>query len=157
MQTKSTISALSIIKKVWASIGFLGLIAIILFGQLIYMNLRPADPLLPGWEEYSAERFEALQDRGEPILVEVYASWCPTCLAQHNAFEALIEEGRQPNVRAIRVDFDRDEDFRTKIEINYTGALILYKGKREVARAAGLTSPDSIANFLASHGIGTVK
>lgn len=131
-----------------------GLMAVVvhLFGNLIYMNLRSADPILPGWEEYDDVKFNARADRGEPALVEIYASWCPTCKAQHEAFERLIEEGRQPPIRAVRVDFDRDEAFRLKYGLTYTGILMIFDGDREIARQSGLTSPDAIAQFLALHG-----
>lgn len=146
-----------LLKKAWATVGFTGLIVIALYGNLIYMNLRPNDPLLAGWEEYSTPRFETLMERGEPILVEVYASWCPTCLAQHKAFQDLIETGHQPEVRALRVDFERDLDFRKANSLDYTGVLILYRNGTEIARAAGLTDPDSITRFLRAHDIEFVK
>lgn len=154
MQQTSENKALVLLKTIWVKIGFIGLIAIILWGNLLYMNVRSADPILPGWEEYDADRFETLMARGETLLVEVYASWCPTCLAQHRSFETLIEEGRQPNIRAIRVDFDRDTDFRATNNLNYTGILILYRDGREITRVSGLTSTDKIVEFLKSQGIG---
>ena len=140
------------LKKVWAQIGFVGLIAIMLWGNLIYMNLRPSDPILPGWEEYSTPRFEELMARGEPLLVEVYASWCPTCLLQHKALETLHEEGRGPQIRAIRVDFDRDEGFRRAFGFNHTGTIVLFNKGRETARQSGLVTPDKIEAFLAQNG-----
>ncbi len=140
-------------KKIWAQIGVIGLIAIILWGNLIYMNLRPSDPILPGWEEYSTTRFEELMQRGEPVLVEVYASWCPTCLLQHRALETLHNEGRGPSVRAIRVDFERDTDFVQKYAFRYTGTMVLYNQGREVAREAGLVTPEKIEAFLRSNGV----
>lgn len=144
--------AVSLLKKIWAQLGFVGLIAIILWGNLIYMNLRPSDPILPGWEEYSTPRFEQMMERGEPMLVEVYASWCPTCLLQHRALETLHAEGRGPNIRAIRVDFERDTDFVQKYGFRHTGIMVLFSGGRETAREAGLVTPDKIEGFLAANG-----
>lgn len=139
-------------KKIWAQVGFIGLIAILLWGNLIYMNLRPSDPILPGWEEYSTPRFEELMARGEPLLVEVYASWCPTCLLQHRALDILHAEGRGPNIRAIRVDFERDLDFVRKYDFRYTGTMVLFNDGRETARATGLITADKIEEFLKSQG-----
>ena len=90
--------------------------------------------------------------RGEPLLVEVYASWCPTCLLQHKALETLHEEGRGPKIRAIRVDFDRDEDFRRAFGFNHTGTMVLFNQGRETARQSGLVTPDKIEAFLAQNG-----
>ncbi len=140
------------LKKIWASVGISGLIVIALLSNLIYMNLRSSDPILPGWEEYDAEKFEARMARGEPILIEIYASWCPTCLLQHRAFETLNEEGRTPTIRAIRVDFDRDEEFRKSLGINYTGALLLFNNGKRVTEVAGLITADQLADFLGRYG-----
>lgn len=142
----------SLLKKIWAQVGFIGLIAILLWGNLIYMNLRPSDPILPGWEEYSTARFETLMRRGEPMLVEVYASWCPTCLLQHKALETLHEQGRGPKVRAIRVDFERDADFIQAFGFRHTGTMVLFKNGQEVTRRAGLVTPEKIELFLAENG-----
>lgn len=139
------------ITKVWKSIGISGLIIAALWGNLIYMNLRPSDPILPGWEEYSQPRFEELLMRGEPLFVEVYASWCPTCLLQHKAFETLVEEGRAPKIRAIRVDYERDADFIQKYNIHGTGLLIIFDDGKDVSRAAGLVTADKVLGFLSPY------
>lgn len=143
---------MSLVKKIWAQVGFIGLVVILLWGNLIYMNLRPADDILPGWEEYSAPRFEDLMARGEPVLVEIYASWCPTCLLQHRALDTLHAEGRGPKIRAVRVDFDRDADFIQKYDFHYTGTMVLYNKGRESARQSGLVTPDKIEMFLKTNG-----
>jgi len=141
------------LNKLWAMLGVTGVIAVILGSALIYMNVRSADPILPGWEEYSPARFEELMASGEPVLMEIYASWCPTCLLQHRAFEELHETGRAPEIRAVRVDFDRDTSFIQAHEYQGTGMLVLFKNGREVAREAGLVSGDKILGFLKANGI----
>lgn len=141
------------ISKIKATIGFSGLIILVLAGFLAYMNLRTADPILPGWEDYEQSRFEDLMQRSEPVLVEIYASWCPTCLLQHKAFETLHEENRAPMIRAIRVDFDRDQAFIHANGFQSTGLLVLFKNGKEVARASGLVTPEKILNFLDAQGI----
>jgi len=140
------------LKKTWASVGVTGLIIITLYSNLIYMNLRPSDPILPGWEEYDASRFEALMARDEPVMVEIYASWCPTCLLQHRALMTLHEEGRSPQIRAIRVDFDRDVAFRQKHGFGHTGIIVVFQNGEEIRRASGLITADKIAAFIESIG-----
>jgi len=139
------------LKKTWPYIGISGLLIITLLGLLIYMNIRPADPILAGWEEYDALRFEELMQRDEPVLVEIYAPWCPTCLLQHKAFETLSEKQTFPKVRAIRVDFDEDEDFIKGHHLYGTGMLIIFLKGKEISRASGLVTPDSIEEYLENH------
>jgi thiol-disulfide isomerase/thioredoxin len=136
------------IKKSHATFVIVALMVIAFFGDLAYMNLRPADPILPGWEEYDHAKFEERLAAGEPMLVEVYASWCPTCLKQHEAFEELDEIGKAPNIRAIRVDFDRDIAFRNKYNLNYTGTLMIFKNGEYLVEGAGLTDANKIDHFL---------
>ena len=136
------------IKKSHATIVIVALMVIAFFGDIAYMNLRSADPILPGWEEYDHAKFEARLAAGDPMLVEVYASWCPTCLKQHEVFEELQEAGKFQNLRAIRVDFDRDIAFRNKYNLNYTGTLMVFKDGEYIVEGAGLTDPERIYDFV---------
>jgi len=140
-------------KKIWSAVGITGLIVLILAGNLIYMNLRAADPILPGWEEYNPARFDALMASGEPVMVEIYASWCPTCLLQHRAFETLHQEGRAPQIRAVRIDFDRDRAFIEAHGFQGTGLLVVFQNGRELVRKGGLVTGDKILAFLTENNI----
>ncbi|WP_374763601.1 thioredoxin family protein [Yunchengibacter salinarum] len=141
------------LKKAWATVGITGLIAIGLFGHLLYMNLRPADPILAGWQPYEAASFNETLQNGDPMLVEIYASWCPTCKAQHEAFETMVDNGTAPNIRAVRVDYDDDPAFLKRYGIRGTGILMLFDDGREIARAAGLTTPKRIQAFISQHDL----
>ncbi len=129
-------------------VGLGAIVALSPLGGRIYMNLRPADPLLQGWEAYEPRAFAELMRGPEPILVEIYASWCPTCLAQQKAFRALSSRGQLPHIRYVRVDFDRDRDFVERYRAEGTGLLIFFDEGREIARAAGLVVPEDIDRFL---------
>ena len=139
------------IKKSHAKIAIAIMLVAALWGNRIYMNFRSADPILPGWEEYDHAKFEERLAAGEPMMVEVYASWCPTCLKQHEAFEELDKAGEAPEIRAIRVDFDRDIAFRNKYDLHYTGTLMLFKDGEYIAEGPGLTSAKQIADFVRFH------
>lgn len=120
-------------------------------GALVYRNLRSSDDMLVGWQDYRALTFEAARTSGAPILVEVYASWCPVCMAQHRAFQHLQEEGDVPAMSVFRVDYDRDTDFREGYDVAYTGTLIIFKDGKEVARSIGLTEAAELRGFINAH------
>ena len=136
------------LKKIWAYVGVSGIIIAALWGNLIYMNLRPSDDILEGWAEYTPAHFEQLMATDEPVLVEIYASWCPTCLLQHKAFETLVDEGRAPRINAVRVDFERDVDFIQKHKFLGTGYLLIFRSGKEIKRASGLITSEKISQFL---------
>ncbi len=124
------------------------LVIVVLGGQLIWNNLRPDDPLLPEWEPYTQERFDALSATGAPVVVEVYASWCPTCIAQHAAFKELWARKTYDAIHFMRVDYDADSAFVNAQGIRGTGTLLLYRKGLEIRRANGLIAADDIETFL---------
>jgi thiol:disulfide interchange protein len=52
-----------------------------LASPLLDPQSRQPDSSSANWETYSAERLEQLRRQGEPVLVNVTADWCITCLA----------------------------------------------------------------------------
>ena len=120
-------------------------------GNRFYMNLRPADEMLRGWEDYRATAFERASQAREPVLVEIYASWCPVCLAQQEALNTLIAQGKLPELRAFRVDYERDKDFLAQHNVRSTGTMILFLDGQEAGRALGLVTAPAIEAFLDRH------
>ncbi|MCJ9429174.1 thioredoxin family protein [Kordiimonas marina] len=138
-------------KKLSARI-FVGLLLIVGSG-LLYMNVRAIDPIQPGWQTYDKATFDTLMAADKPVLVEIYASWCPTCVRQQMAFKSLAESGKAPTLPAVRVDFDHDKDFGRHYGFEGTGILAIFRGGHEVARAGGLVTPDAILAFLKDNGV----
>ena len=102
-------------------------VAALLWGQIIWNNLRADDPLLEGWEPYSEAGFEAAIATGGPVVVEIYASWCPVCIVQHQVFEEVWSTQTYPTLTAIRVDFDKDRAFIEKHNVEATGLLLYFR------------------------------
>jgi len=131
------------------------LVALILIvgGAILYMNLRPADPIETGWQVYDQAHFDQLIHGDKPVLVEIYASWCPTCLRQQKVFKELAESGKAPAIPAIRVDFDHEKAFVRQHNYEGTGILAIFRDGHEVARAGGLVTADAILSFLKKNGV----
>lgn len=97
---------------------------------------------------YSDAAFQAAQASGAPILVEVHASWCPTCKAQAPIIEQLTSQDKFKNMKVLRVDFDSQKAEVRKFGAQMQSTLIVFKGKSEVGRSVGDTKRDSIAALL---------
>jgi thioredoxin-like negative regulator of GroEL len=97
---------------------------------------------------YSDAAFQAAQASGAPILVEVHASWCPTCKAQTPIIEQLTSQDKLKNMKIFRVDFDSQKAEVRKFGAQMQSTLIVFKGKSEVGRSVGDTKRDSIAALL---------
>ncbi|MEQ8954398.1 MAG: thioredoxin, partial [Gammaproteobacteria bacterium] len=46
-------------------------------------------------ESFTQERFDELTDNGEVVLVDIFATWCPTCAKQREVLEAY--QAANPN------------------------------------------------------------
>jgi thiol:disulfide interchange protein len=119
-------------------------------GQRAYMNLRAADPLPVGFARYTPDGFAEAQAAGGPILVDVYASWCPTCAVQHKALATLLSEAGFAEVRGFRVDYDRDRSFVRAHRIPGQSTILVFHGGLELNRSIGVTDAGSIRRQLAA-------
>lgn len=98
---------------------------------------------------FTAQAFEDAQNANKPILIEIHASWCPTCKEQKAIlYNVLLPEPKFKDMVVLRVDFDSQKDFVSKFGVRMQSTLIVYKGKKEVGRSVGDTDPASIGALL---------
>ena len=98
---------------------------------------------------FTRQAFLAAQSAGKSILVEIHASWCPTCQAQKPILGKLFGDPKFKNLAVFRVDFDSQKDEVRNFKARIQSTLITFKGTQEVARSVGDTNADSIADLLA--------
>src|SRR5277367_547497 len=99
-------------------------------------------------QDYNSKAFAAAQAAGRPILVEIHASWCPTCKAQLPILGNLEKQDKFKNLLVFRVDFDSQKDAVKAFGARMQSTLITFKGAAETGRSVGDTNPSSIAALL---------
>ena len=97
---------------------------------------------------FSAQAFEAAQAADRPILVDVTASWCPTCRTQKPILARLLADPRFADMAAFEVDYDRQKDVVRRFEARMQSTLIVFRGRDELGRSVGDTNPASIMSLL---------
>jgi thioredoxin len=98
-------------------------------------------------QSFDDQSFEQAQAAGKTILVDVTASWCPTCRQQLPIIEQIEKE--QPNLVVYEVDFDTAKDALKHFRVQYQSTLIVFKGTNEVGRSTGDTDPARIRALIA--------
>ncbi|NLH81545.1 MAG: thioredoxin family protein [Phyllobacteriaceae bacterium] len=98
---------------------------------------------------YTQATFDAAQTAGRSILVEVHATWCPTCKAQAPILSSIEEGAAYENLVVFHVDFDGQKDAVKRFDARMQSTLITFKGGKETGRSVGDTDPTSIAALLA--------
>lgn len=100
--------------------------------------------------EFSEQTFAAAQKDGKRILVDVWASWCPTCKAQGPLLKSQLAKPENQDVVLLRVNFDTQLDVLKALRVQQQSTLIMFKGDKETSRTVGDTSDDGIAQLIAS-------
>ncbi|MFN0192322.1 MAG: thioredoxin family protein [Aestuariivirga sp.] len=93
---------------------------------------------------FTQEAFEAAQAAGKPILVDITASWCPTCKAQKPIIEEITGRDAFKDMVVLHVDFDSQKDVVRSLGASMQSTLIVFRGKDEVARSVGETDAAAI-------------
>lgn len=118
--------------------SLLAVLSFVAFGVVHAAEVKPFDQ----------KTFDALQAAGKPILVHVYADWCPTCKQQTPIVAGLIATPEFKDYTVLKVNFDTQKGVRQALRVPEQSTLIVYRGRTEVVRTVGETSRDSIAATL---------
>lgn len=104
----------------------------------------PAVAAAPTWKPYDAAQFARAQEAGKTIVVDVHATWCPTCKAQAPILDALRSEPRLKNAVFVKVDFDKEKAFLREHRIPRQSTVLVFRGRRETARSVAETRPTEL-------------
>ncbi|MFY9639704.1 MAG: thioredoxin family protein [Rhodomicrobium sp.] len=97
---------------------------------------------------FTPAAFEAAQKAGEPILVDISATWCSTCKAQALILNKLFSEPKFKNLHVFDIDFDSQKDSMRKFGAQDRATLIVFKGTKEEGRSVFDTNQASIEALL---------
>jgi thioredoxin len=100
------------------------------------------------WKPFDAAAFAEAQKAGKPILIDVFAAWCPTCRAQNPILVQLTREPKYKDMVVFKVDFDTQSDALRALNAQSQSTLIVFNGETEKGRSVGDTNKDSIAALL---------
>lgn len=97
---------------------------------------------------FTPKAFAAAQAKGESILVDISAPWCPTCAAQKPIIDKFAADPRFKDLVIFVVDFDSQKGALRKFGAQSQSTLIVFKGADEVGRSVGSTDAVVIGALL---------
>lgn len=118
--------------------------AVLLLSAIVAAHTAVAGEIKP----YSQATFDSLAAQGKPVLIEVYADWCPTCRMQRPVLDSLLREPRYKDLTMLVIDFDRDKDLLRTYRVRMQSTIIVFKGKQELGRSVASVDQQSIEELL---------
>lgn len=115
----------------------------------VALLLFAAASMALGIKPYSASEFADAQQSGSPVALHFHADWCPTCRAQQQVIFDLRKQGGRDMVIYV-AKYDDELALRKKYKVMTQSTLIVFKGRTETGRIAGVTDPAGIAGVLDS-------
>src|SRR5262245_50993557 len=100
------------------------------------------------WTPFDPSAFAMAKKDGKPILIDVFAAWCPTCRAQNPILVQLTREPKYKDLAVFKVDFDTQKDALRALNAQSQSTLIVFSGETEKGRSVGDTDKDSITALL---------
>ena len=115
---------------------------------------RPEAAPLVDWAPYSDVQFEAAQNGGQPVIIDVYADWCIPCVEMdHSTFRNPAVVKALAEVATLRVDATSgvtDEETRLLERFDVFGAptVLLFDRTGKERTALRLTGFENAEAFL---------
>ena len=99
---------------------------------------------------FEQARFAAAQQADRPILVDITATWCPTCKAQKPIIDKIAAAAEFRDLTIFGVDFDTQKDTVRAFGAQSQSTLIAFKGNKETGRSVGEMRAASIEALVRS-------
>ncbi len=100
------------------------------------------------FRNFDAATFAKAQKAGRAVVVDVHATWCPTCAAQSRAIKRIVADHRFDKLLILNVDYDTQKPVWQGLKVPKQGVLIAFHGAQERARLAFLTDDANITKLL---------
>lgn len=97
---------------------------------------------------FTQQAFDQLAHEGKPVVVDVSATWCPTCKAQKPIVDGLTKQDAYKDVVLLTVDFDADKAVLKEFKVGMQSTLIAFKGGKETGRSVGDTTASGIEGIF---------
>ena len=113
----------------------------------ILMALAPA-AFAGDIKPYDQAELNRLTAEGKPVLLDIHASWCPTCKQQKPIVDELMGQAAYKDVTTFLIDFDTAKALLKTYNVRTQSTLIAFKGSKEVGRSVGDTTRSGIEELI---------
>lgn len=91
---------------------------------------------------FSEEKLAQLQAADAVVIVDVFATWCPTCAKQQILFKKYQDKYPKNKLHVLIIDYDKDKDLVAKYNAPRQSTLVLFKGETQLWHSVAETDFD---------------
>ncbi|MFC5387107.1 thioredoxin domain-containing protein [Aquamicrobium segne] len=77
-----------------------------------------------------------IQQGDLPVLAQLWAPWCSSCVVMASAYEAAAYE-LEPDMRLVKLNSDAEPEMAARLRVQTIPTMILFSDGVEVARVSG--------------------
>lgn len=110
----------------------------------VVLSIATAGEIKP----FNQQDFDKLTQEGKPVVLDISATWCPTCKAQKPILDGLMKQPAYKDVTLMTIDFDSAKPALKMFKVAMQSTLIAFKGDKEVGRSVGDTTSSGLENLV---------
>lgn len=107
----------------------------------LMISLESATPEKVMFEQ---ELFEKYQSEGTPVLIDVWASWCPTCKIQQEVLGEYFNNHPDSKIKVLVIDYDEQQEWVRYFKAPRQSTLYLYQNNEQVWFSVAETRAEQI-------------
>ncbi len=115
---------------------------LILLFLLVQFPAKAADK----YTNFSIESLENAKAAGKTLVINSYEPWCWSCRKQDKVLLDAKEEFK--DVVFLTYQQGKNKDIAKALEINFRSTIVVFKGKKEIARLVGQTDKNQIFSAI---------
>lgn len=102
------------------------------------------------FEAFTEARFNQLKASNQPFVVDVFATWCPTCKKQSKVMTRYFEENKDSKLVVLKVNYDDQKPWVKYFKAPRQSTLVFYTQGKEVDRAIAQTNKTTLFKLMSS-------
>lgn len=99
-------------------------------------------------QPFTETLYKQYQDSDSVFLVDVYATWCPTCKKQSQIIDQYFADNPDSKIQVLVVDYDDQKEWVSHFRAPRQSTLLLYKGNERLWFSVAETNKNKIFTQL---------
>lgn len=102
------------------------------------------------FEAFTESRFNELKASKQPFVVDVFATWCPTCKKQSKVMKSYFAKNKSSKLIVLKVNYDDQKPWVKFFKAPRQSTLVFYNQGKEVNRVIAQTNQNMLFTLMSS-------